>query len=377
MNKVTPHILLLLSLLFSSSVFSHQLSTAYINMKTEQDTRSLQGQYQIRLFDLERKLNIDSNLDGQLIWREVLQNQSRIESLILSMLQIQSNNKACTLNIQTPLLTDKHFDEGYLVADFIAQCPNLVNQHNLSILYQGMFEQDSQHKAIFNLTGYGQDPSSAISLVLHKDQQSLALDPAKNYQFHTFTTYVYQGIVHIFIGIDHILFLVVLMMTCVFYREKGQWISKPSLSSVVKTAAWIVTAFTLAHSVTLTATAMGWIAPNSRWVEFGIALSVALTAFNNIWPLVTRLGWITFAFGLLHGMGFASVLSELGISNEHQVLSILAFNIGVEIGQLAILGLVLPTLYILRHNRHYKKWGLPGGSLIIGVIAVNWAIQRF
>jgi hypothetical protein len=275
------------------------------------------------------------------------------------------------------LLTDKHFDEGYLVADFIAECPNIVNQHNLLITYQGLFELDSQHKVIINLSGYGQNPRTAISSLIDKDQQSLALNPAQNYQFHTFTTYVYQGIVHIFIGIDHILFLVVLMMTCVFYRSNGNWYARQNVASVAKSAAWIVTAFTLAHSVTLTATAMGWIAPNSRWVEFGIALSVALTAINNIWPLVTKLGWITFAFGLLHGMGFASVLSELGISSEHQILSILAFNLGVEIGQLAILSLVLPTLYLLRHNRHYKTWGLPSGSLIIGIVAVNWAIQRF
>jgi hypothetical protein len=76
-------------------------------------------------------------------------------------------------------------------------------------------------------------------------------------------------------------------------------------------------------------------------------------------------------------MGFASVLSELGISSEHQLLSILAFNLGVEIGQLAILSLVLPVLYVLRLSHHYKVWGLPGGSLLIGIIAVNWAIQRF
>jgi hypothetical protein len=371
-----PYILFLLSL-FSSSAFSHQLSTAYLNLKAEPDSQSLFGQYQVRFFDLERKLNIDSNLDGQLLWKEVLQNKIRIQAFLQSSLQIQSNNKYCDLTLNTPLLTDKHFDEGYLVADFIAECPNIVNQHNLLITYQGLFELDSQHKVIINLSGYGQNPRTAISSLIDKDQQSLALNPAQNYQFHTFTTYVYQGIVHIFIGIDHILFLVVLMMTCVFYRSNGNWYARQNVASVAKSAAWIVTAFTLAHSVTLTATAMGWIAPNSRWVEFGIALSVALTAINNIWPLVTKLGWITFAFGLLHGMGFASVLSELGISSEHQILSILAFNLGVEIGQLAILSLVLPTLYLLRHNRHYKTWGLPSGSLIIGIVAVNWAIQRF
>jgi hypothetical protein len=133
----------------------------------------------------------------------------------------------------------------------------------------------------------------------------------------------------------------------------------------------------LAHSITLSATALGWIAPSSRWVEFGIAVSIVLTALNNLWPLVTRLSWITFGFGLLHGMGFASVLGELGLSQQYTLLSILAFNIGVEAGQFMILMALLPFLFYCRGKVWYPNYGLKLGSILIGIIAINWSIQRF
>ncbi len=137
------------------------------------------------------------------------------------------------------------------------------------------------------------------------------------------------------------------------------------------------TAFTLAHSVTLTATALGILNFSSHWVELGIALSVLFAALNNVWPIVLRLGWITFAFGLLHGMGFAGVLGELGLPENQKLLAILAFNVGVEIGQLAILALVLPLLIFLRHTNWYRNWGMQLGSIAIGLMAIQWSVERF
>ena len=115
----------------------------------------------------------------------------------------------------------------------------------------------------------------------------------------------------------------------------------------------------------------------SRWVELGIAISVLFAALNNIWPIVLRLAWLTFAFGLLHGMGFAGVLGELGLPADQQLLSILAFNLGVEIGQLAILAILLPVLILLRNTKLYSKGIMPVGSLLIAMMAVQWSIERW
>jgi hypothetical protein len=159
-----------------------------------------------------------------------------------------------------------------------------------------------------------------------------------------------------------------LLLPAVMQRREKKWHTIASVKTILTNTVWIVSAFTLAHSITLTATAMGWVNPNSRCVELGIALSVLFAALNNIWPLVLRLGWLTFAFGLLHGMGFAGVLGELGLPADQQLLSILAFNLGVEIGQLAMLAILLPLLILLRHIPLYSRGVMPAGSLIIALM---------
>ncbi|GAC16007.1 HupE/UreJ family protein [Aliiglaciecola lipolytica] len=356
----------------------HQLSTGYLSLNvSESQSNKLDGQLQVRLFDLERSVGLDKNLDGQLLWREVTERQAQIEAYLLSQFIISSGQNPCAISISPTLQTDMHFDEGYLVANLQAECKGDISQQPLAIQYSAVFSEDADHKLLVNVTGFGQSTSELISGVIDLDSQRLEFAANQSHAFDTFVTYVYQGIVHIFIGLDHILFLVVLMMSCVLYRDDGKWHSRPKLSGVLKSAAWIVTAFTLAHSITLTATAMNWISPSSRWVEFGIAISVLLTALNNLKPIIIKLGWITFGFGLIHGMGFASVLSELGLSAQHQVLSILAFNLGVELGQLAILGIVIPLFFVCRHYQLYRLLVLKFGSLAIGLIALNWAIQRF
>ncbi|TRY31467.1 HupE/UreJ family protein [Aliiglaciecola sp. M165] len=358
------------------SALGHQLSTAYLTLEASPEANQWDGQLQLRFYDLENALGLDGDLDGQLRWNEVLQRQSNINDYVSSHLTIQTDQQRCGMNLSNDLKVDDHFDEGYLVIDFTASCSENIAAKPLGLTYSGLFEQDPNHKVVVNILGFGQEETSALSAVLDKTNQNMQFDPAKSYVAQTFVTYLYQGIVHIFIGIDHILFLLVLMMTCVLYREHGKWYAQHKFTRVFKTAAWIVTAFTAAHSITLTSTALGWISPDSRWVEAGIALSVLLTALNNIWPVVIRLGWITFAFGLLHGMGFASVLTELGLSTQHQVVSILAFNVGVEVGQLAILALILPALFFLRHQPLYQGLLLKGGSVFIGAIALVWTIER-
>jgi hypothetical protein len=362
---------------FTCSIQAHQMSTGYLNLdlSTYQE-QSIQGQLQLRWFDVDSQIKLDNNLDGQLQWQEVVSQKDQILQFVEANLSFQANQQRCVLTMPEGLQADTHFDEGYLSVALITDCKS-QNIDDLVIKYTGVFAQDPEHKLIINLTGIGSDKAGIASQVISVDQQQVNIDLQSSDWFSVLSSYVYQGIVHIFIGTDHILFLVVLVLTSVLIYQNGKWIPKLNNSQVVKDTAWVITAFTLAHSVTLSATALGWIVPSSRWVEFGIALSIVLTALNNLWPLVTRLSLITFGFGLLHGMGFASVLGELGLSEQHTLLSILAFNIGVEAGQLIILLALLPVLFFCRSKQWYPKYGLKLGSIIIGIIAINWSIQRF
>jgi hypothetical protein len=139
----------------------------------------------------------------------------------------------------------------------------------------------------------------------------------------------------------------------------------------------VVTAFTLAHSITLTLAALDVIRLPSRLTESVIAASIIVAALNNIFPLVTEhRARIAFAFGLLHGFGFASVLADMGLPQGARVTSLLAFNLGIEAGQLSVVLAVMPIVYGLRSGAFYRRAVMPWGSAAIAVLATVWLVQR-
>lgn len=139
----------------------------------------------------------------------------------------------------------------------------------------------------------------------------------------------------------------------------------------------IVTIFTVAHSITLCLASLGIITLPSQLVESIIALSIVLVAFNNIVPTFRDRTWvILFLFGLFHGLGFASVMQHLPyrVGNLNKVL--IGFNVGVELGQMAIVAAVFPIMYFLRKTSFYKPVFLVGGSIVLIAIASYWFVER-
>lgn len=115
----------------------------------------------------------------------------------------------------------------------------------------------------------------------------------------------------------------------------------------------------------------------SRWVESLIAASVAVAALNNLWPLPALRRWsAAFLFGLLHGFGFANVLAGLGLAGQSRALALVGFNVGVELGQLAIVAIFLPVAYRLRATAFYRRMVLTGGSAGIALLALLWLAER-
>ena len=139
----------------------------------------------------------------------------------------------------------------------------------------------------------------------------------------------------------------------------------------------VVTAFTLAHSITLSLAALQIVSLPSRLVESVIAASVVIAALNNLRGTISKRRWImAFAFGLIHGFGFASVLADLGLPQGALVLALIGFNAGVEIGQLCIVAVFLPIAFWLRATRFYRVGVLTGGSLVVALLASWWLVQR-
>jgi hypothetical protein len=192
-----------------------------------------------------------------------------------------------------------------------------------------------------------------------------------------FAALLADGIAHIAGGPDHLLFLVALLLPAVLVRSREGWLSRPALRPALIDVAWIVTAFTLAHSITLALASFGIVSMPARVIEPLIALTVLAAALNNLWPLVTkRLAWVAFGFGLIHGFGFAEVLAPLGLGAGDLALALLGFNLGVEAGQLAIVALVFAALAAARRWGGYPRWVLRGGSALLAVVACAWIVER-
>jgi hypothetical protein len=163
----------------------------------------------------------------------------------------------------------------------------------------------------------------------------------------------------------------------VLLRSHGTWTPASSFRSPFWDVAKIVTAFTIAHSITLSLASLGLVSLPSRWIESAIALSVVLAAVNNVFPLVHHGRWIAaFGFGLIHGFGFANALKDLGLPTGSLALSLFGFNAGVEFGQLFIVCAFLPLAYALRATWTYRRVVLAGGSMAIAAIAGVWLVER-
>ncbi len=190
--------------------------------------------------------------------------------------------------------------------------------------------------------------------------------------------FVRFGMEHIAFGIDHVFFLLALLFVALLGRRDDGWYVR-SVGESVKYTAWIVSSFTVAHSLTLIAAALGWFTLPSRFVESMIALSIMYVAVENmVYPHTRWRPAITFAFGLLHGMGFASSIAEL-LPPEQVVMPLLMFNVGVELGQLLIVLAVLPLFAVLARKigpDNYKRWFVSIGSISVGLFGLMWFVQR-
>ncbi|MGH8809974.1 MAG: HupE/UreJ family protein, partial [Noviherbaspirillum sp.] len=243
----------------------------------------------------------------------------------------------------------------------------------LEIRYQLLFDLDPQHKGLLRLER-DDLTTTAIFSPEHAGQEFAAAhaDPLRQ-----FADYLQHGVWHIWIGFDHILFLLSLLLPAVLVFNDKQWTSSDSFRSSFVEVLKIVTAFTLAHSVTLTLATLNVMTLPSRWVESAIAASVVVAALNNVFPLFQRRRWIAaFAFGLIHGFGFASVLADLGLPRSALLLALVGFNLGVEVGQIAIVAVFLPLAYALRQTWVYRKMVFNAGSMLIAVVASIWLAER-
>jgi hypothetical protein len=267
-------------------------------------------------------------------------------------------------------MIDQHSDGGYVVLYLTAACPGPAP--TLTVTYNLLFELDSQHRGLLNL----QRGDRTSTLVFSPDRRTVQ-EGSTSPQSNAFTSYVREGVWHIWSGYDHILFLLALLLPSVLRRTAARWRPAPRFRTAFMNVLKTVTAFTVAHSITLTCAALGVISVPSRLVESTIAASVAIAALNNLVPLFRERTWpVAFVFGLVHGLGFANVLFELGLPSGALYAALIGFNVGVELGQLVIVAAFLPLAFALRPTWIYSRLLLVGGSVCIVLMAAGWFVER-
>lgn len=364
----------LLALLAAAAAWAHKPSDSYLSIVVDGQGR-LSGRWDIALRDLDFAIGLDADGDGRITWGEVRARHAELAAYASARLQVQADGAACGLSIG-PQQIDEHTDGAYTVMPLVLNCPGSSNAgpRTLTLTYTLFADIDPQHRGLLNLTSGGATRTAILGP--QAPRQSFELTAAAS-RWQQLLDYGREGVWHIWIGFDHILFLLSLLLPAVGFWAARRWAPVQHFGQAFWDVLRIVTAFTVAHSITLSLAALGLISLPSRLVESCIAASVVLAALNNVWPLFHERRWmVAFGFGLIHGFGFASVLADLGLPQGALALALLGFNLGVEVGQLAIVAAFLPVAYALRRTLFYRRAVLLGGSLLIAAVAAAWFAER-
>lgn len=359
---------LLVSLVLVRSAQSHIASNSFLALTISGS--HVTGVVELSIRDAELAVGIDTNEDSRITWGELRTAEPAIGRYVGEHLAILAQGAACPLTVE-PLQVNRRIDGNYVWLPITSECPSAIRM--LELRYSFLTGIDSLHRGLLTLkengmvqTGVLQAAPSVVSFNV--------LSPSRAREFGE---YFQAGVSHILSGIDHLLFLFSLLLPAVLLRHQHRWepVVKPgpAFKNIIK----VVTAFTLAHSITLSLAALNVVRLPSRFTESVIAASIVIAALNNIFPVVTESrARIAFAFGLLHGFGFASVLADMGLPQGARVLSLLGFNLGIEAGQLAVVACVMPLIYALRYAKFYRRAVLPWASAAIAVVAFVWLVQR-
>jgi hypothetical protein len=348
---------------------AHKASDSYLHLTMTRG--GVDGRWDIALRDLEQAVGLDGDGDGAITWGELKARHAAITAYVLPRLGIGADGAACA-PVATEHLVDSHTDGAYAVLRFAAACP--APPAELTVAYRLFAEVDPLHRGLLRVTTGGGTHSAVLGP--EAPELRLAVGQAPDLVAQVLG-YGWQGVWHIWIGFDHILFLLSLLLPAVMLWRAMRWQPVDDFRAAFWDVFRIVTSFTVAHSITLSLAALHVVSLPSRLVESAIAASVVVAALNNLRPVVQSRRWlVAFGFGLIHGFGFASVLAELGLPSDALLIALVGFNLGVEAGQLAIVALFLPLAFSLRRSAFYRRAVMAGGSVAIAGVAGIWLVER-
>ena len=366
---------LLCLLVFAGLAQAHKASDSYLQIDAGEPT-GIAVRWDIALRDLDAALDLDADEDGKLTWGEVKAAWPRIEAYALPRLAVAG----CRLRATGQAL-ERRNDGAYAVLLLASDCALAPTP---AISYTLLREVDPTHRGIAKIQRAGQSPALAL-LDPTQSGATTAQGPTARLEGSATTHveptgsagFLKEGVRHILTGYDHVLFLLCLLLPSVMRRTPAGWRPVERLSQAVWPVAGIVSAFTVAHSITLGLAAMKVVSLPSAFIEPAIAVTIILAALDNVWRVFpVRRVIVTFVFGLIHGFGFAGVLAELDLPTGRFAWALLQFNLGLEAGQLMIVVVVTALLFLLRRGARYPGLVIRGGSFAAMLVGVLWLIER-
>ncbi len=349
---------------------AHPLSSTYIDISLNQG--EILAKAYVPLPWLIEYTDNDSPQQLQIILSE---KREKITDYILNNLKFKSGEAECK-SIPTEFNLTYLPDGPYVTQFFTVDC--ILSPTYLTINYNLYFESQANHPAFVIVT---HADSQKESYILTQDNPNQVIGLKNPNTWIQFKEFIQLGIHHIFLGYDHILFILLLLLPTVL-AKRG-----------TKKILLIITSFTIAHSLTLGLASLKIITLPTQLTESVIALSIVVAALFNLYKPHKLDSWlIAFSFGLIHGFGFANILAAYELPTNRLVKGLLGFNIGVELGQLVVVAAIMPILYILSHKQwgllifkklsivshreSYSRWIVPGVSSMAALIALYWFIER-
>ncbi len=367
-----------MSVALAGPIAAHDTSEPYLYVFVGES--AIDGRVELAIDDVATVLGLD--LDDEATIEATLREQGDvIRAYVGEHLSIAWEGQELDLELGgVDLLRLGPGAPAFAVVQYRATVPADEVPRFLDITFDPFFDEIEGRDALLLLIGGWEggayDPGREVLVSYTTWDRTRTVDLGERNEWGNFRSGVTLGIDHIKTGPDHILFVLALLLPSVLvFREV--WTPTRGFVSALWRVVKIATFFTIAHSITFTLAGMGWLPlPPSKLVEAIIAASIAAAALHNLRPIFPNREWmLAFVFGLFHGMGFASLVAALDVSRTSQLVSLLGRNIGIEIGQVVVILLLFPALYLLRRTAAYDPF-LSVSSMVLSMVALGWMIER-
>ncbi len=355
------------SILTCGVAHAHANGTSYLSIVADDGSDSLVATWDIAAADLQLPLELDADGDGVFTASEVLARRPAIVRFATSRLDIRRGGDNCQLS-DGELKTNQRGLAMFISLQLNGVCP-LGGPVEVST---SLFFGSPGYSALLDVrTAHGRFPT-----VLSFGSATWTEPPAPSV-LDTLLRFLREGVWHVLIGYDHVAFLLLLLLPSVLRGSRAGWAAAANGREVVRDLLKIVTAFTIAHSVTLGLAASDTVRVPVQPIEVAIAGSIVVAGLLNLFPAASR--WrlrLAFGFGFVHGFGFANALQELGAGGSRLAPMLAGFNLGVEVAQLLIVAATLPFLWLLSRRSQYASRLMPALSLATAFTGAIWFSGR-